>query len=120
MENSACDKEILKQTAHGSLIKCHSCKQYHIEFNNLHFSFDAEDFRFFRKYFAELQPEKWEDVNRTSLYRRKIMVPLSHKNVMALFNSAEVREMKQLLSTKPSKAFQLVNTARFSANISSN
>ena len=98
-----CKKEILRQTENGKVIKCSTCNQFHVEFNNLHFTFNEEEFKYFRNYFLELDTQYWEAVNADTLYSRKIMVPVGHKNITAMFQSSEVIELRRLFSASTSK-----------------
>lgn len=95
-----CSKKTLSTTAHGKVIKCLSCKSYHIEFNNLLFTFSKDEFLHFRTYFLALDANYWEAKNTNSVYRRKIMIPVGHKNITALFNLAEIEELKLLFNPK--------------------
>jgi len=47
-----------------------------------------------------LDGNEWEYKNRNSYYRRKIIIPIGHKNINILLNNEELQELKQLLSTK--------------------
>lgn len=92
---------IINQTQHGKVFKCNSCKKIHIEFNNLNFNFTHEEYEHFANYFLKLNGDYWEKLNTDSMYRRKILVPLDHKNLNLLLNKSELEELKKLLYLKP-------------------
>lgn len=92
-----CTLRLLNQTPNGKIFKCLFCNKVHIEYKNLNFVFEREEFEPFRKYFLNLDPEHWESVNRNSIYNRKIMVPIGHKNFTVMFNTKEIYELKSML-----------------------
>lgn len=98
---------IINQTKHGKVFKCKSCQKIHVEFNNLNFNFTKEEFYHFSKYFSQINGEYWEKVNTDSTYRRKILVPLDHKNFNLLLNKEELEELKILLRSIPAKPKQI-------------
>jgi hypothetical protein len=89
--------EIINRTANGTVFRCDKCKKIHIEFNNLNFNFAPPEYEFFVDFFRRLNEDFWESVNARSVYKRKIIVPIQHRNFMILMNSREVKEMKVLL-----------------------
>lgn len=97
---SNCKKKILSSTLNGKVMKCESCNRYHIEYNNLLFTFTSSEFQYFRKYFLELDAEYWGNKNVNSGYSRKIIIPVGHKNVSAIFNKEEINELKALFTAK--------------------
>ncbi len=91
-----CELQILSQTTNGKIFRCLTCKQIHIEYKNLNFTFSKDDFVLFREYFLELNPEVWAHKNRNTVYTRKIMVPIGHRNFTAMFHTSEIYELKEL------------------------
>lgn len=89
--------KVLSQTENGRIFKCTSCNKIHIEYKNLEFLFDDDEYEFFREYFRELDGEYWENINSDSVYRRKIIVPVGHKNIRMLLFNNELEEIKILL-----------------------
>lgn len=69
----------------------------HIEYKNLNFNFTKVEYSKFAKYFKDLDGKYWEQVNKKSHYRRKILVPIGHKNLNILLNNAELSELQELL-----------------------
>ena len=95
-----CKSTILKQTSHGKLVLCKGCNKYHIEFKNLKFSFNTTEFKDFVNYFNDLDGTYWTDINQTTVYFRKINVPIGHKNVTTLFTAEEITELLDLCTIK--------------------
>lgn len=87
----------LFNTKNGRVFKCKNCKAIHIEYKNLNFNFNKKQYDHFRNYIAELNGELWEYKNQTSLYRKKIVIPIGHKNFNVLLNKEELNELKDLL-----------------------
>ncbi len=99
--------KIIRKTQHGKIFKCDKCAKIHIEFNNLSFNFDNTEFKQFANYFKKLNGPYWEKQNKDTIYRRKIFVPIGHKNVTFLLNNEELQEFKLLLNGHNQK---LLNT----------
>ncbi len=91
-------QKILNKSTNGKVYICSSCDKVHIEFNNLLFSFDKEEYKYFRNCLIQVNGIHYEKVNRGLSYERKIIVPVGHKNVTMLLNNSELTELKQLLS----------------------
>jgi hypothetical protein len=117
-----CKFNMLSQTPNGMIFKCQTCDRLHIEYKNLNFNFTKKEFDFFRKYFLSLDAEYWENVNRQSFYKRKIMVPIGHKNFTALFSSEEISEIKILFgrSTHQQGENDFLNFDAIEGNLSLN
>ncbi|MCX7987786.1 MAG: hypothetical protein N2662_12685 [Bacteroidales bacterium] len=88
----------LSETQHGLILKCYTCNKIHLEYNNIYIDFEEEGFYQFCQYFNDLNPTFWEEVNRKSILRRRIIVPVGHQSIHLLFNSQEVEELKLLLN----------------------
>ena len=88
----------INQTENGKIFRCSSCNKIHIEFNNLNFNFNDKEYAHFANYFLKLNGKYWEEINLYSNFKRKIIVPVGHKNVNFLLNNKELQELKQLLS----------------------
>ena len=90
--------KVSNKTENGKVFKCSKCDAIHIEFNNLNFNFSEKQYKHFANYILKLDGNEWEYKNRNSHYRRKIIIPIGHKNVNILLNNAELQELKQLFS----------------------
>ena len=92
------------ETKNGKVFKCSHCNAIHIEYKNLNFNFSKKQYKNFVNYILELDGEEWEYRNRNSNYRRKIIIPIGHKNFNVLINKEELLELKQLFKvTVPKK-----------------
>jgi hypothetical protein len=91
---------IINQTDNGKVFRCPSCNKIHIEYKNLEFLFDHTEYKFFCDYFKNLNGEYWENLNAESIYKRKIIIPIGHKNIRILLFSCELDELKCLLSAR--------------------
>lgn len=87
----------LFNTKNGRVFKCKNCKAIHIEYKNLNFNFNRDQYDHFRGYIIDLNGEEWEGKNKTSIYKRKIVIPIGHKNFNVLLNKEELAELKELL-----------------------
>lgn len=88
---------ILFQSINGKVFKCGSCAKVHVEYNNLNFNFTTEEYKRFATYIQKLDGSFWESKNQTTQYRRKILIPVGHKNINLLLNNSELKELKDLL-----------------------
>ncbi len=91
-------KNIIGQTKNGRVFICSDCDKIHIEFYHFLFSFDEEAYIFFQEKISEIDGCYFEYVNANVSYRRKIIVPLGHRNVSMLLNQKELEELQLLLS----------------------
>lgn len=88
----------INQTENGKIFKCSDCNQIHIEFKNLNFNFNEDEFKKFAHYFSELDGQYWESMNVNVQFRKKIIIPIGHKNLNILLNNEELQELKFLFS----------------------
>ncbi len=106
----------INQTKNGRIFRCVSCNKIHIEFNNINFNFNDEEYEHFVDYFKDLDGEFWELVNSNSNYKRKIIVPVGHRNINFLLNNEELDELKELLTHAiiKNKSIKLINKFKYS------
>ncbi len=106
--------EIYSETRNGKVFRCSSCNQIHIEYKNLNFNFSNAEYDFFANYFLKLDGDLWEERNKDTHYSRKIIVPVSHKNLNIILNKEELEELKILLGDKRKKyKMKLINHNHF-------
>lgn len=91
--------QLLNRTENGKIFKCDCCNRIYIEYKNLNFIFEDEEYDHFCRYIKELDGRFWEESNAHSVFRRKIVMSVSHKNLRVLLNNAELEELKTLLET---------------------
>ncbi len=111
---------VKKTTQHGKLMLCENCRAFHLEFNNLLFTIKANHFKQFKNYFLNLDGDYWEKKNYKSVYRRKIMVPVNHDKLTFMLNFNELEELKELLSDKTQKVFEITTNNNFNNKLSLN
>jgi hypothetical protein len=92
----ACKLMMMSQTANGKVFVCNGCNKYHLEYKNLQFSFNESEYRFFVDYFNKIDADYWESINKNTLYRKKIMVPIGHHNFTMMFDYVEILELREL------------------------
>ena len=104
------------QTKNGRIFRCASCDKIHIEFNNINFNFNDKEFEHFANYFDDLDGEYWEIANFQVNYRRKIIIPVGHKNINFLLNKEELKELKSLLANANinNKPLKLIKNFKYS------
>ena len=97
--------EILIETQNGKIFKCAKCDAMHVEYKNLNFNFKEEDFWKFAQYIQNLDGEEWTSRNRTSNFKRKIIIPVGSQIFNALLDAKELRELRSLLNFKKDSAY---------------
>ncbi|MDX8338961.1 DUF6686 family protein [Draconibacterium sp. IB214405] len=99
--------EVLIETLNGKIFKCATCDAIHVEYKNLNFNFKEEDFWKFAQYIQNLDGEEWTQRNKTSNFKRKIIIPVGSQVFNALLNTEELEEFKRLMNfQKGSVLFQ--------------
>ncbi len=92
-------KTVIRRTKNGIVFICSMCNMIHFEYKNLNFNFESEKtYRSFANYFLNLDGKFWEEQNKGSHFRRKIVVPIDRKNLLFLLNNKELLELKHLFS----------------------
>ncbi|ALO17341.1 hypothetical protein L21SP5_03744 [Salinivirga cyanobacteriivorans] len=67
--------EIISQTINGKIFKCTSCSAIHIEYKNINFNFSQIQYNHFKKIILKIDGKEFEERNRHTVYRRKIIIP---------------------------------------------
>lgn len=93
----------INKTTHGKVFKCYTCKKIHIEYKNLNFNFEEEEYEEFATYIQDLDGEKWEEMNKNQIYTRKIIISIRHKTFNIMLHNYELEELKELLQPKIQK-----------------
>ncbi|TAJ11707.1 hypothetical protein DMA11_15765 [Marinilabiliaceae bacterium JC017] len=106
-------QKIINRTSNGNIFICSHCERIHIEYKNLNFNFSRQEFDYFARYFMNLDGDYWERVNAGAIYRRKILIPVGHKNLCLLMNKQELSEFRQLLrGRKKEPSYDMAISAR--------
>ena len=98
----------INQTENGKVFRCSGCNKIHIEYKNLNFNFDEEEYENFANYFMELDGPYWESVNTHVKFGKKIIVPVGHKNLNMLLDNDELQELKILFSRRSANHLNLL------------
>lgn len=92
--------KIISKVKSGELSLCKDCNIYHLEFNNIYFEFNVQQFNFFKAYLIEIDSQFWEKKYACSNFKRKIPIPSMQDNLILMFNRQEIEELKTLISGK--------------------
>ncbi len=90
--------KLINQTPNGRVFICPNCDKIHIEFHNFLFSFNDEEYHYFKQCFAWMDGCHYESINSDIVYSRKIIVPIGHKNASMMLNRYELVELQMLLN----------------------
>lgn len=96
-KNNRTMQKILSHTLNGRVFRCAKCNKTHIEFKNLNFNFNHQEYRSFVDYILMLDGPLSEYKNRNASYTRKIVLDIGHRNFNMLLNIDELNELKRLL-----------------------
>jgi hypothetical protein len=89
---------ILRSSANGQIFVCNQCQKIHLEFGTFSCDFPSEiKLNNFLGYLEQLNGLQYENLNQSSAYRRKIMVPIPDTGFKVLFTSGELDEIRSLL-----------------------
>jgi len=91
---------VISQSKNGRIFICPNCEKIHIEFFNFLFSFNEEEFDYFKKCFERMDGCYYERANSGLNYTRKIIVPIGHRNASMMLNRKELEELQDLLANK--------------------
>ncbi|MGB1312111.1 MAG: DUF6686 family protein [Bizionia paragorgiae] len=101
--------KILSKGKSGSLSVCQDCDIYYLEFNNLYFEFNNEQFKQFRCFLLKVDSTYWETKYANADINRKIPIPSEQENLVLMFNRFEIEELKDLILNKKSSRFLTVD-----------
>ena len=113
---------ILSQCNNGKVFKCQSCDKIHIEYKNFYFSFDDEEYEFFKKFFIQFNNNRLDNFTKNEHCQRRFKVSVGHPNLVALFNHSEIDELKVLLKgySKQAETFKLITSRSINKQFSDN
>ncbi|WP_245893468.1 DUF6686 family protein [Polaribacter butkevichii] len=107
-----CQKsKIIASVKNGEISICKDCNNYNLIFNNIFFQFDKEQLKKFKEYVAAIDIHYWLDYSANTTQRRKIPVPTFHQNLVLVFDTYEIEELKILLGIYPSNKNKIIATA---------
>lgn len=107
------ENKILNKTVNGLVFQCKTCNKIHIEFKNLNFNFEKDEYNQFTHYISHLNGKKWENLNLESQYKRKIVIPIGHRFFRILLNNTELTELKHLFNPddQQNMNFRVINAS---------
>ncbi|MCL7763424.1 hypothetical protein MPF19_08370 [Polaribacter sp. Z014] len=107
-----CQKsKIISSVKNGEISVCKDCKNYNLVFNNIFFQFNEEQLNKFKEYVAEIDINYWLEYSASTTQRRKIPVPTFHQNLVLVFDSYEIEELKILLGISTGNKSEMITTA---------
>lgn len=92
--------KIIAKVKNGELSLCKECNIYHLEFNNIYFEFNIQQFKYFKTYLLGIDSQFWEQKYACASFKRKIPIPSMQDNLVLMFNRQEIEELKTLISSK--------------------
>lgn len=90
----------------GELSICYQCHTYHLEFNNIYFEFNLEEFEQFKMYILDIEIDYWEHRYASAKVKRKIPIPSLQQNLVLMFERQEIRELQILLTSTIKDVFR--------------
>jgi hypothetical protein len=88
---------IVYSSTFGQIFICSQCRKIHLEFGNFSIDFLNEgQLENFCKQLQQIDGRYYADLNKRSLYKRKIMVPIPTSTTKMLFTLEELDEIKAL------------------------
>ncbi len=89
---------MVKTSANGQIFVCQSCSKIHLEFGCFSVDFmGPKSLKIFLNYLLDIDGEKYEQINKEKIYRRKIIVPLKQAGINLHFTSGELQEVCNLI-----------------------
>lgn len=89
---------ILRSSANGQIFVCTQCQKIHLEFGNFTLDFASEtQLNNFLCHLGQVDGLYYENLNKSTSYRRKVMVPIPDSGLKILFTSGELDEIRNLI-----------------------
>ena len=90
-------RNIISQTQCGMVFKCSSCNKIHIEFNNFNLNLSELEYSNFIQYINEIDGNYWANINKKSIWQRKIRIPIASTTVCLMLHPDELSALRKLL-----------------------
>lgn len=105
---------ILRSSANGQIFVCNQCQKIHLEFGNFTLDFASETpLNNFLSHLEQVDGLYYEHLNKSTSYRRKVMVPIPDTGLKILFTSGELDEIRNLIRSFTSRnSKELVTVTR--------
>ncbi len=91
----------LYSTDKGQVIRKIPENEFILEFGNLSWRLSLFQFKMLISFIKRIDGEYYEDLNKSSFYRRKIRIPIKGTNLSILLNQEELQDLKKLLDGIP-------------------
>jgi hypothetical protein len=91
----------LNSTNKGQILQRLPENDFIIEFGNIAWRLSFLQFQLLKKFIERIDGAYYEDLNKSSFYRRKIRIPIKTTNISILLNLEELEDLKNLLSGIP-------------------
>ena len=89
---------ILHNSTTGQIFICTQCQKIHLEFGHFTIDFTSEaQLKNFLNHLEQVDGPYYEDLNKSTSYRRKVMVPIPETGLKMLFTSNELDEIRNLI-----------------------
>jgi hypothetical protein len=90
-------KPILNRTTNGQIFRLKKTGDFIVEFKNVSWRFNKVQMIRFKNYIYAINAEQLENINKNSILKRKIVIPVSITNISILLDLNEWNELKELL-----------------------
>ena len=91
----------LYSTDKGQIIRKIPENEFIIEFGNLSWRLSLFQFKMLINFINRIDGDYYEELNKSSLYRRKIRIPIKGTNLSILLNQEELKDLQTLLDGIP-------------------
>ncbi|MEM6515763.1 MAG: DUF6686 family protein [Bacteroidota bacterium] len=88
--------KIISTTKSGQLTQSKNNGTFQLEFNNIYFELNQQQFENFKRYLSQIEIAYWEHKFSCSKFKRKIPLPTLQENLILMFNRHEIYELKKL------------------------
>ncbi len=105
---------IIRSSTTGQIFVCNQCRKIHLEFGNFSCDFTSETkLNDFLNHLEQIDGQHYEELNKSSNYRRKIMIPIPGTNIKIQLTSNELDEIRNLIRSYTNrKRKELINITR--------
>lgn len=108
-----CCVKVLSRIENGMLLFCPSSKVYQLTYKNLFLSLSRIELDAFMDYIQAINVSYWEKEYENSIYEKKIPIPTTQKNLMLMFQSSEIEELKILFGLEDNNKYLSANEINY-------
>lgn len=105
---------MIQHSTTGQIFVCNQCRKIHLEFGNFSYDFSSEaKLNDFLSNLEQIDGQHYEELNKSTNYRRKIIVPIPYTGIRILFTLNELDKIRNLIrSFINRKRKELINITR--------